>query len=188
MTRRIAGRALALGAGLAILGAVACGNDKHKPPVAGATRADSADQVMFGTRFNMTSQGVLRAQLVADTAFFFDDNTRIELSHPNTTFYTATGARNAVLTARSGTYRTQLGQMMARGNVVVNSEDGRRLTSPELKFDQNRNEISSDSAFVLTGPDRRLQGIGFRSDPNLQNVRVLNMQSGTSGAITIPNQ
>lgn len=188
MTRRVADRGMALVGGLVLLGAIACTNGKHKPPVAGATLADSADQVMFGTRFNMTSQGVLRAQLFADTALFFDDNTRIELAHPSTTFYTATGARNAILHARHGTYRTQLGQMIARGDVIVTSEDGRRLTSPELKFDQNRNEISSDSAFVLTEPQHRLEGVGFRSDPNLQNVRVLNTKSGTTGTLTIPNQ
>jgi len=164
-----------------------CHGDKVAPKV-GGTLADSADQVMFGTRFNLTSDGVLRAELQGDTAFFFDDNTRIELSHPDVTFFTTTGAKNAVLTARHGQYRTQSGQMLARGDVVVNSVDGRRLTSAELKYDQNRNEISSDSAFVLTGPDRRLEGIGFRSDPNLQNVRVLNTKSGTSGTLTIPNQ
>jgi LPS export ABC transporter protein LptC len=172
---------------LAVAALAACRSGKHAPPVTGSL-ADSADQIMFGTRFNLTAQGVLRAELVADTALFFDDNTRIELSHPNTTFFTATGARNAVLTARHGTYRTQSGQMVARGDVVVNSQDGRRLTTQELKYDQNRNEVSSDSAFVLTGPDRRLEGIGFRSDPNLQNVRVLNTQSGTTGTLTIPNQ
>lgn len=165
----------------------ACHSDKVAPKVGGSL-ADSADQVMFGTRFNLTSDGVLRAELAGDTAFFFDDNTRIELSRPDVTFFTTTGAKNAVLTAKHGQYRTQSGTMLARGDVVVNSVDGRRLTSPELKYDQNRNEISSDSAFVLTGPDRRLAGIGFRSDPNLQNVRVLNTQSGTSGTLTIPNQ
>jgi LPS export ABC transporter protein LptC len=182
--RRVAVTCVVLPCALAL---AACRSDKVAPKVGGSL-ADSADQVMFGTRFNLTSDGVLRAELQGDTAFFFDDNTRIELSHPNVTFFTTTGAKNAVLTAKHGQYRTQSGQMIARGDVVVNSVDGRRLTSPELKFDQNRNEISSDSAFLLTGPDRRLAGIGFRSDPNLQNVRVLNTQSGTTGAITIPNQ
>lgn len=173
---------------LGVVGALtACRSDKIAPPV-GGTLADSADQVMFGTRFNLTAEGVLRAELLADTAYFFDDNTRIELLHPTTTFFTTTGTRNAVLTARHGEYRTQTGQMIARGDVVVNSEDGRHLRSEELKYDQNRNEISSDSAFVLTEPDRRLEGIGFRSDPNLQNVRVLNTRSGTTGTLTIPNQ
>lgn len=178
---------LAVAAIVVGVAAAGCHSDKVKPKVGGSL-ADSADQVMFGTRFNLTSDGVLRAALVGDTAFFFDDNSRIELSHPDVTFFTVTGVKNAVLTAKHGQYRTQSGQMIARGNVVVNSEDGRRLTSPELKYDQNRNEISSDSAFVMTEPNRRIQGIGFRSDPNLQNVRVLNAQSGTAGAITIPNQ
>jgi hypothetical protein len=78
--------------------------------------------------------------------------------------------------------------MLARGAVVVNSTDGRTLKSEELKYDQGRNEISSDSAFVLTEPNRRLEGIGFRSDPNLQNVHVLKTLSATPGAVTIPNQ
>jgi LPS export ABC transporter protein LptC len=159
-----------------------------KTPVTGSALADSADQVMYGARFNLTDQGIMHAHLVADTAYFFDDNTRVELAPVNATFYTTAGVKNAVLTSRHGTYHTNTGMMLARGNVVVNSEDGRHLTSPELKYDQSRNEISSDSAFVLTEPDRRLAGIGFRSDPNLQNVHVLKTLSGTAGAVTIPNQ
>lgn len=174
---------------IAVAGSAACRSGKKTPPVSGRSAlADSADQVMFGARFNLTDHGVLRAELSADTAFFFDDNTRVELSPVSTTFFTNMGTKSAVLTSRRGTYHTQGGLMVARGDAVVNSEDGRRLRSEELKYDQNRNEISSDSAFVLTEPDRRLEGIGFRSDPNLQHVRVLNAQSGTTGSVTIPNQ
>ena len=61
--------------------------------------ADSADQVMYGARFNLTDKGLQRAQLDADTAYFFDDNTRIELEPVHTTFFTATGAKDAVLTS-----------------------------------------------------------------------------------------
>lgn len=174
---------------VAISGLSACRSGKKTPPVSGrSTLADSADQVMYGARFNLTDHGVLRAELNADTAFFFDDNTRVELTAVNTTFYTTTGTKSALLTSRRGTYRTQSGEMIARGDAVVNSEDGRRLRSEELKYDQNRNQISSDSAFVMTEPDRRLEGVGFRSDPNLQHVQVLNARSGTTGTVTIPNQ
>lgn len=183
--------------GTTVLGAVialtllasGCNGRKKTPPVsAHSTLADSADQVMYGARFNLTDQGVLHAQLVADTAYFFDDNTRVELMHVNTTFFTTVGVKNAVLTSRRGTYHTATGLMVARGDVLVNSEDGRQLRSEELKYDQSRNEIASDSAFALTEPNRRLEGIGFRSDPNLQNIHVLKTLSGTAGAITIPNQ
>lgn len=168
--------------------ATGCNSSKKTPPVSRSALADSADQIMYGARFSLTDQGVMHAQLIADTAYFFDDNTRVELIRVNSTFFTSMGMKNAVLTSRRGTYHTNTGQMVARGDVVVNSEDGRRLRSEELKYDQSRNEISSDSAFVLTEPDRRLQGIGFRSDPNLQNVHVLKALSGNAGAVTIPNQ
>jgi LPS export ABC transporter protein LptC len=169
------------------LGTSGCKSNKATPPISTRSAlADSAGQVMYGARFNLTDQGVMHAQLVADTAYFFDDNTRVEMMHVNSTFFTTVGVKSAVLTARRGTYHTNTGQMVARGNVAVNSEDGRHLTSEELKYDQSRNEISSDSAFVITEPDRRLAGIGFTSDPNLQNVHVLKVLSGTGGAVVIP--
>lgn len=183
------GRAAACAAVLMVALLAACRSGKKTPPVSGrSSLADSAEQVMFGAEFNLTDGGVLRAALSADTAFFFDDNTRVELSHVKTNFFTPAGAHSAVLTSRRGTYRTQTGEMVARGDASVESPDGRRLRSEELKYDQSRNEVSSDSAFVLTEPGRRLEGVGFRSDPNLQNVRVLKTLSGRSGSITIPNQ
>ena len=165
-----------------IILAVACGSDKKQPPVAThSPLADSADQVMYGAQFNLTDQGLSRARMNADTAYFFDDNTRMEFEDVNTTFYTNSGAKDAVLTSRRGTYNSRTSNMIARQNVVVVSEDGKRLTTPELIYNQQRNEISSDSAFVLTEPNRRLEGIGFRSDPNMNNIRVLKGASGYSG-------
>ncbi len=164
---------------------VAC-TDKRRPPVAThSPLADSADQVMYGAKFKLTDGGLSRALLHADTAYFFDDNTRIELENVNTTFFTATGAKDAVLTSQRGTYNSRTSNMIARKNVVVVSEDGRRLTTPELSYNQQRNEISSDSAFVMTEPNRRLEGIGFRSDPNMNNIRILKGASGfTKGVST----
>ena len=144
---------------------------------------DTADQMMFGVRTILTDQGVRNAELEADTAFFFDENTRIELREVKLTFHTRTGERNSVLTSREGTYNTRQSQMEARGNVVVVSDDGRRLTSELLKYDQMRNEISSDSAFVLTEPGRRVEGIGFTSDPNMNNIRVHRLIEG-QGAVS----
>jgi LPS export ABC transporter protein LptC len=177
-----------VGFSLALLGAVtalACGSDKKQPPVAThSPLADSADQVMYGARFNLTDEGVSRAHLISDTAYFFDDNTRIELEKVNITFFTVTGMKDAVLTSRRGTYNNRTNNMIARQNVVVVSEDGRRLTSEELKYNQATNQISSDSAFVMTEPDRRLEGIGFRSDPNMKNIQILKGVSGIARGVS----
>jgi LPS export ABC transporter protein LptC len=171
----------------AIVFTVACGEKKALPTARGAAAsplADSADQVMFGARFNLTDKGLARARLNADTAYFFDENTRVELENVRTVFFNSVGAEDAVLTSRRGTYNTRLGNMVARQNVIVVSRDGRRLTTSELIYNQPRNEISSDSAFVLTEPNRRLEGIGFRSDPNMNNIQILRGMRGAVGNVS----
>jgi len=170
-----------------IAGALACTQKKQPPVATHSPLADSADQVMYGARFWLSDEGLARAHMTADTAYFFDDNTRIELEKVNTTFYTSSGAKDAVLTSHRGTYNSRTSNMIARQNVVVVSEDGRRLTTPELIYNQQRNEISSDSAFVMTETDRRLEGIGFRSDPNMKNIQILKNASGFArGVSTAP--
>lgn len=169
---------------VAIAGTGACSSKKQPPVATHSPLADSADQVMYGARFNLTDKGLQRAQLQADTAYFFEDNTRIELEPVHTTFFTATGAKDAVLTSQRGTYNSRTTNMIARKNVVVVSEDGRRLTTSELIYNQQRNQISSDSAFVMTEPNRRLEGIGFRSDPNMKNIQILKGASGMARGIS----
>lgn len=184
MTRNVSAAVLVLCIALV----AACDTRTAPPIVRGSAMADSADQIMYGAHFNLTDKGLSRAELLSDTAYFFEDNTRVELRKVEATFYTTTGARDAYLTSKRGTYRSRVGSMVARDNVVVVTEEGRKLTTPELKYDQAMNEIASDSAFVLTEPGRRLEGIGFRSDPNMQNIRILKTKSGSTGAVTLPGQ
>jgi LPS export ABC transporter protein LptC len=174
--------------GVAAAVAVAACSDRTPPPVALQENPlmDSADQVMFGINTILTDRGVRQAVLRADTGFFFDEGTRIELRGVHLTFYTTEGVQNAVLTSREGTYNTRTSQTEARGNVVVISErERRRLTTEQLRYDQQANLISSDSAFVLTEPSRRLSGVGFTSDPEMRRVRVARVRGG-SGEIVIP--
>jgi LPS export ABC transporter protein LptC len=175
--------ALAVGI-LAVAISGACSNKKEPPVAAHSPLADSADQVMYPARFNLTDQGLQRAHVDADTAYFFDDNNRMELDGVHATFYTVTGAKDAVLTSRRGTTNTRTNNMIARKNVVVVSEDGRRLTTEELKYNQGTNQISSDSAFVMTEPNRRLEGVGFRSDPNMKNIQILSGAKGIARGVS----
>jgi LPS export ABC transporter protein LptC len=104
-------------------------------------------------------------------------------------FYTITGAKNATLTSKRGTYNMRLGNMEAMGNVIVISEDGRKLTTEQLRFDPNKNEISSDSAFVATDPTgRRQSGIGFVTDPSLKVVRVMKASKTTGLRAAVPER
>ena len=164
----------------------ACNETKAPPITPRSPLADSADQVMFGVRQFLTKEGVRQAQLRSDTAFMFENGTRIELRTVHLTFFGATGAKTALLTSREGQYSTREQRMEARENVVVVSEDGRRLETSQLRFDQARNEISSDSAYVLTEGGRRQSGVGFRSDPNMRFMQCLRACSGVVGQVALP--
>ncbi len=167
----------------------ACNSGKAKTISPGkATTADSADQVVFGSRTLITDAGLKRAEIRSDTAFFFDENTRVEMRVVQGIFFNSQGAQDAVLTSRSGMYNTRTGMLEARGDVVINSLDGRKLATPFVRFDQRLNKISSDSAFVLSEPGKEYRGVGFVSDPDMQNIQITHVKQAKVGAVALPNK
>jgi LPS export ABC transporter protein LptC len=170
-----------------LVGVVGCSGRSGIPAGPHDPLADSADQVMWTARLKLTDGGVNKAEVHADTAYFFDENTRVEMRGVNTVFFTETGAKNAVLTSRQGTYNSRTGNMQARGNAYVVAVDGRTLKSPVLNYDQVRNIMSSDSVFTATdSTGRRLDGIGFTSDPNMDNLHCFKNCHGIGGQIILP--
>jgi LPS export ABC transporter protein LptC len=173
---------------LVLTALAACRKQGSAPPVKhGRTMADSAEQVMLDVRALLTDRGVQRGEMFADTAYVFDDQTRFELRKVRATFNTSTGTKDGVMSADRGRYSTRDQTLEGFGNVVIVTNEGRRLTSPHIKFMQNANEVSSDTSFTLVEPDRSLSGIGFTADPQLTRVRVLRAGSGR-GSITLPAQ
>jgi LPS export ABC transporter protein LptC len=175
--------------GAAVTAAGACTHDKLAAAGAGAkkTIADSADQIIFGHKSIITDRGLMRAEVHSDTSFFLNDNTLVDMRVVQSYFYSSTGARNAVLTSRYGQYNTRSSMLTAHGDVVVKSLDGRVLTTPFLRFDQRTNQISSDSAFVLTQVGgQEVRGIGFVSDPDMNNVHIIHTVKVKAGAVTLP--
>lgn len=171
-----------------VVALAACSEKGTTPPVKGGrTMADSAEQVMLDVRALLTDHGVQRGEMFADTAYVFDDQTRFELRNVRATFNTSTGTKDGVMTGDRGRYSTRDQVLEGFGNVVIVTNEGRRLTSPHIKFLQAANEVSSDTTFTLVEPDRSLSGIGFTADPQLTRVRVLRAGAGR-GSITLPAQ
>jgi len=184
MRRRVAVAALAVG----IVGVVGCKKKGSAPPVAAkATLADSAEQVLFNTHSMLTDKGVQRGEMFADTVFVFDDNTRFEMRKVRVTFNTVTGAKDGVMSANRGRYSVRQQELEGFGNVIIVTNDGKRLTSPQLKYMQGLNEVSSDTSFTLVKPGQTLSGIGFKADPQLTRFTI--RRGGSSrGSLTFPSQ
>ena len=172
----------------ALVVGVGCRKQGAAPPVKrGISLADSAEQVMLGVRLLLTDRGVQRGELFADTGYVFEDQTRFELRKVRATFNTSTGTKDGVMSADRGQYSQRESKLEGFGHVVIVTTDGKRLTSPHMKYLQVANEVSSDSAFTLVEPGRNVSGIGFRADPQLTRIQILR-NVGAQGSVTLPGK
>ena len=101
------------------------------------------------------------------------------------TFNTSTGVKNGVMSADRGRYNLRQQLLEGFGNVVIVTNDGKRLTSPQLRYMQGLNEVSSDTSFTLVQPDGNLSGIGFKADPQLTHFQILR-GGATRGSMKLP--
>jgi LPS export ABC transporter protein LptC len=136
----------------------------------------------------VTQDGILRARVQADTAYFYSGTQRAELRNVHVTFYDATGKATSILTSKEGTHHWRTGDMEARGNVVVvRNSDGGTMRTEVMDYNQAKNEVSSDKAFTFDAPDRHVTGAGFTSDPDFKNITA-KRPKGTGGQFILPNQ
>jgi LPS export ABC transporter protein LptC len=157
-------------------------------PTATVSAPDSADQVLEGFSHFVTSQGVRRSRVEADTAYFYEATQITHLRKLRVVFYNLKGEEGSTLTAKSGTYRWQDGSMEADSNVVVVAPDGRRLTTERLRYDNASNTISTDRRFSFDRGTEHLEGNSFRSDPDFRNV-VTDKPRGVAGnGMLLPGQ
>src|SRR5207247_5484108 len=102
-----------------LCGVAVGGCDSGIRPTATITAADTADQVLDSMSHYVTTAGIMRAHLRADTAYFYSPMQTAELRVVHITFYDPHGAATSTLTAREGTYPSRPGAMAARGNGIV---------------------------------------------------------------------
>jgi len=161
--------------------------DSGIKPTATISAADSADQVMQNMSHYVTEEGIQRAHVRADTAYFYSPSQTAELRNVHITFYDIRGAETSTLTSHQGTYHWRTGDMEARGSVVVVRTDGATLRTEVIRYSQSRNQVSSDRDFVFDEPTRHIKGTGFTADPDFKVVTA-NRVSGEGGKFTLPNQ
>jgi len=168
------------------VGLAACGEDAMTP-TPGAEFGDlPADNISFDVRLRITEQGVRKADLVSDTAFFYQGDSRTDLRGVEATFYDpVTGRESGRLTSQTGLYDMESGAFTATGDAVlivqVDGED-QRIESEELHYDVARERIWSDRSTTLREDGRVFRGSGFESDLTFQNIRVTQLREEEGGA------
>ena len=156
-------------------------------PTATISAADTADQVLYNMSTYVTTQGVMRARVLADTAFFYNAAQVAELRNVHVTFYDASGRETSTLTSKEGTFHNS-GDMEGRGNVVVvRATDDGTLRTEKIRYSQQANLVSSDLPFTFDTPQQHLKGVGFTSDPDFKDLKAQHV-TGTGGKFVLPNQ
>ena len=156
---------------------VGCSTDAVAPP--GTARiADSADMVLYNMETATRQDGIRRSQVVADTSYLYQNSQVMELRKLRVTFFDAAGSQTSILTADEGTYQITRESLDARGNVVVVTTDGKRLTTPHLIYDRLANQIRSDTVFTFDSPTEHLTGKSFVSDPEFTTAIVRHPRGG----------
>jgi LPS export ABC transporter protein LptC len=178
---------LALVVATAAVGALGACKETKQPPVGVTAPVDTAEQVGFNVRTILTGNGVQRGELQADTMFVYNDQTKFDFRNARVKFNTETGAPNGTMRADRGIYDQRSQILEGFGNVVITTLDGKKLTSPHLKFNQVTNEVSSDTTFRIVAGNRTQSGVGFKTDPNLSRFACLR-DCRTSGLVSIPSQ
>ena len=162
-------RTLALSIVLAVLVASGCSNE----PV-DSERGNSvvADQEIDGFSLTQTRDGEKMWVLSADHALVFEEAGRVEMTTFRVDFFNESGDVRSTLTARNGLLLRRTNDMEAYGNVIVVSEDGTRLATERLTWNERTGKIESDRFVrVVQGRDE-FTGVGLEADPDLKNIRV----------------
>src|SRR5262249_42137028 len=102
----------------------------------------------------------------------YQSDQHMDLRHFKVRMLDAQGNLQSTLTASRGLYVIYTGKLDARGQVLVESTDGRRLRTEHLVYDKAANSIASDTGFSYESPTANGSGKSFKSDINSRNVKI----------------
>jgi len=107
-------------------------------------------------------------------------------------FFDEKGLKSSELVAREGELYQRTRDMTARGNVVLMTTEGWRMSTEEMHFLNSRRKMTSDKLVRVEKEGTILEGVGFESDPNLQHFEFQHQIRATvqpgAGALAEPKK
>jgi len=130
-------------------------------------------QIVRGMRLRQSEGGRVRWELTADSAMSYGEKERTQLWVVRIEFHDAeTESLRSTLTAREGEIDPRTEALLARGNVIVTTREGRRLETEELRWDPQRSKVLSDLPVRLTKGSSVITGTGIEADPDLGRYEI----------------
>ena len=146
------------------------------------TRAGLPDQESWGVTIILTDQGMMRAKGQSGHLEKYNDRAFVLLdSSVIVDFYDDKEQHTSVLTSDKAEVDQSSNDMKAIGNVVAVSDSGITLYTNTLTWSSREEKLrTKDNIMITTEKADSLYGVGFESDSDLKNWRILN-PSGVTG-------
>ena len=129
------------------------------------------EQQFYDYRLIETQAGVRQWILESDQMLKFSGQVDLELITVTMDFYKE-GEHFSILTADSGRANLHTRDVFTWGDVVVITDDGRRLETEELYFDNTNQLIHNDVFNRFTRGLDVITGIGLEATPDLEYIEI----------------
>jgi LPS export ABC transporter protein LptC len=162
-------------AAAAMLGIGACNGVTDQATGEGYEELRS-DQIMTDVAHNPTSDGVRSAIGLYDTVFVFNDSSVYHVKGVNLRTFDPDGRQSATITADSGTLNQATDALVARGNVVLVTENVCTIRTEELHYDPDTRQLWSELPTRFEWDGRVTTADRFRADDGFRNINATNVR------------
>ena len=146
------------------------------------SRKGLPDQESWIVNIILTDQGEIRAKVKAGHLEKYNEREFILLDGSVTVdFFDSNEQHTSTLNSNKAEVNQSSNDMKAIGNVVAVSDSGISLYSETLVWDSKNEKLRTKDSIMITTLDKdTLYGIGFESNSDLENWKIIN-PSGVTG-------
>ena len=158
----------------------ACSSDSiEKGPLTDFTE-NLPDDEAWSFSVTLTTNGIKTAEVRSGHMAHYEIRSEYDLSDSVVADFFDQGNHTSQLTSATATINVESNDLIARKNVVVESDSGITLFTEELNWDNSRALIFTDAFVTIITKNDTLYGNGFESDGSLKNYKIFNPTGNVS--------
>jgi lipopolysaccharide export system protein LptC len=154
---------------IVLSGVLGCGSSPRMSSV--PDTGELPDQEVSDFEATETDQGTTQWKMYARSAATYRARNTVIARGLRIDFYDEKGERSSTLTSREGEMNDMTHDMTARGDVVIQTTEGTRMTTDQLQFRNKIQRIQTESFVRVERRGDVLTGYGFDSDPQLKDFQ-----------------
>ena len=137
-------------------------------------------QIVEGFKLTESVSGKKLYQLEAAKAYLYESLNKIEVAEPKIKFFDEDGKEFSHLVARAGSVNDKTSDLVARKEVVVQTEDSTYLYTDSLVWLNNQQLVTTDAWVKISSKQGNIEGQGLISDAGLKKIEIKSTVKGKS--------